>query len=138
MEKVVVYAERIRGMLSKMINHHPSTREQLEELYGQVWDEKQIAEDFRTITTSAPLVVLRRKSDGRFCTMMFQREPYLFFSPRFIYIPDLPNSELRAAIELAVLEECVNGTCDCVTTDEHQSNLAKAKLWGIERGGFVR
>jgi len=129
---------RVRSLLSDMINRRPSTREQLEELYGKVWTDAEMRDQFRTILSNDPLIVPRRRSDGRFCSMMIQRDPLFYFSPRYFDVPDLPDSELRVAVELAVLQDCVEGTCDCVTVDEHRAHLEKAKVWGIAKGGLIR
>ena len=46
------------------INALQGTREYLEAKHGQVWDTNQLRQDFEVLGFGAPLVVVRRKSDG--------------------------------------------------------------------------
>ena len=57
--------ESIRRTLVAEINAEPGSREALEAEHGQVWDTRQLSEDFDVIGFSAPLVVVKRKSDGQ-------------------------------------------------------------------------
>lgn len=50
----------------------PSTREQLEQQYGQVWDTSQLEEDFTVIDFMAPFVIVRRKADNKMGSLEFQ------------------------------------------------------------------
>ena len=63
------------------INAEPGSREALEAQYGQVWDTQELAQDFEVIGFLAPLVVVRRKADGRKGSLEFQHgPPRLYFS----------------------------------------------------------
>ncbi len=62
------------------INAEPGSREALEAQYGQVWDTDQLRADFEVIGFMAPLVVVRRRSDGRKGSLEFQNSPRLYFS----------------------------------------------------------
>ncbi len=62
------------------INAEPGSREALEGVYGQVWDTQQLAEDFEVIGFMAPLVVVRRKSDGVKGSLAFQHNPRFYFN----------------------------------------------------------
>ncbi len=66
------------------INADPGSREALEAIHGQVWDTKQLAADFEVIGFLAPLVVVRRRSDGMKGSMEFQHSPRLYFN----FVPD--------------------------------------------------
>jgi hypothetical protein len=67
------------------INAEPGSRETLEAQYGQVWDTRQLTQDFDVIGFLAPLVVVRRKADGVKGSLEFQHgPPRLYFS----FVPD--------------------------------------------------
>ena len=67
------------------INAEPGSREALEAQYGQVWDTRQLTQDFDVIGFLAPLVVVRRKADGAKGSLEFQHgPPRLYFS----FVPD--------------------------------------------------
>lgn len=72
--------EAIRKELAATINAEPSSREALEAENGQVWDTRQLREDFEVLAFAGPLVVVRRKSDGRKGTLFFQHNPRYYFS----------------------------------------------------------
>jgi hypothetical protein len=47
------------------ISAQPGNREALEAQHGQVWSTEELSGDFEVIGFLAPLVVVRRKSDGK-------------------------------------------------------------------------
>jgi hypothetical protein len=55
------------------------SREYLEARYGQVWDTAELTRDFEVIGFAAPLVVVRRKSDGKKGSLEFQPHPRFYF-----------------------------------------------------------
>lgn len=59
----------------------PDPRKTLEDLHGKdnVWDGYQLAEQFEVIGFLAPLVIVKRKSDGVKGTMYFSHRPRLYF-----------------------------------------------------------
>ena len=74
------------------INAQPGSRESLEAQYGQVWTTTELSEDFEVVGFSAPLVVVRRKSDAKKGSLEFQSSPRFYFnwkpaSPRFFFSP---------------------------------------------------
>ena len=71
--------ETIRRLQLAEINAQPGSREALEAEHGQVWDTKQLGEDFNVEGFSAPYVVVRRKSDGQRGSLMFQNNPRFYF-----------------------------------------------------------
>jgi hypothetical protein len=64
------------------INAEPGSQEALQAVHGQVWDKQQLTEDFEVIGFMAPLVVVRRKSDGVKGSFEFQHTPRLYFNWR--------------------------------------------------------
>jgi hypothetical protein len=71
--------EDIRKQMVAEINAQPGSREYLEAKHGQVWNTSELSNDFEVIGFAAPLVVVRRKSDGQKGSLYFQH------SPRFYY-----------------------------------------------------
>jgi hypothetical protein len=70
----------IRMGLQAEINAEPGSREALEAEHGQVWDTNQLGDDFDVLAFAAPLVVVRRKSDGQKGSLFFQHSPRLYFA----------------------------------------------------------
>lgn len=62
------------------INCEPGSRQALESQYGQVWDTTQLTNDFEVLGFMAPLVMVRRRSDGRKGSLEFQHSPRFYFS----------------------------------------------------------
>jgi len=56
-----------------------TTREELIEIYGQVWDTKELQQDFNVIGFMAPYVVVIRKSDKKKGSLVFQHYPRFYF-----------------------------------------------------------
>lgn len=71
--------ESIRREMVKEINHEPGSREDLEQKHGQVWDTKEMQEEFEPLGFMAPLIVVRRRSDGIKGSLKFQHNPRLYF-----------------------------------------------------------
>jgi hypothetical protein len=61
------------------INAQPGSRAALEAQHGQVWNTEQLGGDFEVIGFMAPLVVVRRKTDGKKGSLEFQHSPRLYF-----------------------------------------------------------
>jgi hypothetical protein len=55
-------------------------RKRLEALHGQVWNTDELRCDFDVIGFAAPLVVVRRKSDGMKGSLEFQHSPRFYFN----------------------------------------------------------
>jgi hypothetical protein len=72
--------EGIRRELLVEINAEPGSLEALEVTHGQVWDTNELARDFEVVGFLAPLVVVRRRSDGRKGSLEFQHHPRLYFN----------------------------------------------------------
>ena len=75
--------ESIRREMVAEINAEPGSREYLEAKHGQIWTTKELQQDFEVLSFAAPLVVVRRRSDGAKGSLKFQHNPrfYFDFSP---------------------------------------------------------
>ena len=75
--------EATRRQLVAEINAKPGSREYLEAKHGRVWDTGEMQEEFEALGFSAPLIVVRRRSDGVKGSLYFQHSPrfYFGFSP---------------------------------------------------------
>ena len=62
------------------INTEPGSRAALEAQYGQVWNTEELGETFEVIGFMAPLVVVKRKSDGVKGSLEFQHNPRFYFN----------------------------------------------------------
>ena len=72
--------ESIRRERLAEINAEPGSREALEAQHGKVWTTQELADEFEVIGFMAPLVVVRRKSDGVKGSLEFQHDPRYYFS----------------------------------------------------------
>ena len=72
--------ESISREMVAEINAAPGSREALEAKHGQVWDTDQLCEDFEALGFMAPIVVVRRRSDGRKGSLEFQHSPRFYFN----------------------------------------------------------
>jgi hypothetical protein len=70
--------ETTRRQMLAEINAEPGSREHLEAQHGLVWDTSELGNDFEVIGFAAPLVVVRRKSDGQKGSLMFQHNPRFY------------------------------------------------------------
>lgn len=68
-----------REMLAE-INAEPGSREYLEAKHGQVWTTSELSQCFDVLGFMAPIVVVRRRSDGVKGSVMFQHSPRFYFS----------------------------------------------------------
>jgi hypothetical protein len=72
--------EDIRKQMIVEINSESGSREYLEAQHGQVWTTSELSDDFEVIGFMAPVVVVRRNSDGQKGSLMFQHNPRFYFS----------------------------------------------------------
>jgi hypothetical protein len=72
--------ESIRREMCATVNANPGNRADLESKYGQVWATSELSKDFEVVGFAAPLVVVRRRSDGVRGSLMFQHNPRYYFS----------------------------------------------------------
>jgi hypothetical protein len=71
--------EAIRRERLAEINAVPNSRDALEAEHGRVWDTDQLRQDFEVIGFLAPVVVVRRRSDGVQGSLEFQHSPRLYW-----------------------------------------------------------
>jgi hypothetical protein len=76
--------EEVRRERLAEINAAPGSRQALEGQYGQVWTTQELAAQFDVIGFMAPIVVVRRKSDGVKGSLEFQHQPRFYFN----FVPD--------------------------------------------------
>jgi len=75
--------EDLRRAMTAEINSKQAERAKLEAEHGQVWDTKELQDDYNVVGFMAPCVVVERKSDGKRGSMYFQHNPryYWGFEP---------------------------------------------------------
>lgn len=71
--------ETIRRQQLAEINADPGSREALEAKHGQVWNTEELRRDFEVLGFAAPLIVVRRRSDGVKGSLYFQHDPRFYF-----------------------------------------------------------
>jgi hypothetical protein len=74
--------EPVRRARLAEINAEPKDRTALEAIYGQVWDTRELARDFVVTGFAAPVIAVRRKSDGVEGSLDFQHQPRWYFNFR--------------------------------------------------------
>jgi len=72
--------EPLRRQRLAEINAEPSPKDALEAEHGKVWATDELAEEFEVVGFMAPLVVVRRKSDGVKGSLEFQHQPRFYFN----------------------------------------------------------
>ena len=71
--------EGIRKEMLVEINAQPGSREYLEAKHGQIWNTSELSDDFEVVGFMAPVVVVRRKSDGQKGSLFFQHHPRFYY-----------------------------------------------------------
>lgn len=71
-----------RKLMAAEINSVMSERQQLECVYGKVWDTEEVTEEFEILGFLAPFVSAKRKSTGKTGTLVFQHQPRFYFDWR--------------------------------------------------------
>lgn len=72
--------EATRREMTATINSNAGPRAELEAKHGQVWDTSQLQDEFQVVGFMAPLVVVKRRSDGVKGSLMFQNSPRFYYS----------------------------------------------------------
>lgn len=72
--------ELARRQRQKELNEAAEARAELEAKYGQVWDTKQLTEDFEVKAFLAPFVVVQRRRDKAIGSLEFQHHPRFYFN----------------------------------------------------------
>ena len=70
--------EAVRREMLAEINAQPGSREALEAEHGQVWNTQELGQEFEVLGFAAPIVVVRRRSDGVLGSLFFQHSPRLY------------------------------------------------------------
>ena len=68
-----------RRALAAVLNDPRLERSAIEAAYGQVWDTEELKRDFEGHGFLAPLVAVRRKSDGKKGALTFQHAPRFYW-----------------------------------------------------------
>jgi len=78
-----------RRRRSAEINAQPKSRADLELIWGEIIDHKELRKRFNQFFFANPVLMCRRKSDGAKGTLLFQ------FSPRYYFrwLPFTPDEE---------------------------------------------
>lgn len=71
--------EHIRRQMVAEINSQPGSREFLQANHGKVWSTSELQEEFEVLGFMAPLIVVRRRSDGVRGSLTFQHNPRFYF-----------------------------------------------------------
>jgi hypothetical protein len=71
--------ETIRREMVAEINAEPGSREYLAVKHGKVWNTSELQEEFEALGFMAPLIVVRRRSDGQKGSLTFQHSPRFYF-----------------------------------------------------------
>ncbi len=74
--------ENVRRQMLAEINADPGRRAALEAAHGPVWNTSELSVHFEVIGFLAPLVIVRRRSDGVKGSLQFQNSPRFYF--RFV------------------------------------------------------
>jgi len=72
--------EEMRRLAVQTINAEEADRAKLQKIYGEVWNTKQLREEFTVHSFLAPFVYVTRKEDGVHGTLAFQHMPRFYFS----------------------------------------------------------
>ena len=71
--------ETNRRRLEEAINKTPRTRAELAASAGPVWDEHEVELEFDVCGFTPPFVLVVRKTDGLLGSLIFQRQPLLYW-----------------------------------------------------------
>jgi hypothetical protein len=74
--------EAARRARQSYLETNGTSREELQAQYGQVWDTAGLTKDFEVIGFLAPLVVVKRRSDGKKGSLEFVQTPRFYFNFR--------------------------------------------------------
>ena len=70
---------KMRQRWNEQINDHVRSREELEEMWGEVLDHMEMRQHFNQFFFANPVLVCRRKSDGQKGTFLFSYSPRFYF-----------------------------------------------------------
>jgi hypothetical protein len=73
-DPLAAMCQRIVDLLSQ-----PRTREELEAVFRQVWDERQVLQDYEVLGFTGERMDVCRKSDGALGSLGYQDSPRFYF-----------------------------------------------------------
>ena len=71
--------EQIRRQRVAELSAQADIKAALQARHGQVWSTEELRQEFEVIGFMAPVVVVRRKSDGAQGSLEFQHQPRFYF-----------------------------------------------------------
>lgn len=71
--------EHVRRHVQAALNEDALAREELERRHGKVWNTQELRKEFEAIGFCAPLIVVRRRSDGTEGSLFFQHDPRFYW-----------------------------------------------------------
>lgn len=71
--------EEARRTAVAAINRRPKERDEIEKIHGQAWDTDQLGTDYEVLCFASPLVIVKRKSDGKVGSLFFQHYPRYYW-----------------------------------------------------------
>jgi len=71
--------ESVRRVAVNILNSEAGPRKELEDKYGQVWNTKELQNDYITFGFLAPMIIVKRKSDSIKGTLFFQHSPRYYW-----------------------------------------------------------
>jgi hypothetical protein len=72
--------EDTRRAMVEEINSQLKDRNALQKEYGQVWDTKELGDDFEVMGFMAPFIGVVRKADRKKGSLMFQHSPRFYYN----------------------------------------------------------
>lgn len=87
--------DSLREKLVLEINSNPKNRENMEDVYGEIWDTKELSRDFEVFQFLSPFVLVRNKDTSEVGTIMFQHKPRFYFSWKPHDDPDVVKEKLN-------------------------------------------
>jgi len=72
-------AEHIRIKMQQAINEDALPLEELQRRHGEVWTTDTLRQQFEVVGFGAPLVVVRRRSDNKLGSLIFQAAPRFYW-----------------------------------------------------------
>ncbi len=72
--------DTLRRKRLTQINAQPKERAELEAIYSEVLDTRQLAARYVVLGFAAPFIVVQRKSDGVKGSLEFQHQPRFYFN----------------------------------------------------------
>lgn len=72
-------AETIRIKMKQAINEDALPLDELKRRHGDVWTTTELQQQFEVVGFGAPLAVVRRRSDNKLGSVLFQHQPRFYW-----------------------------------------------------------